>query len=52
MKYEAPELKAIELDAVDIIQTSGVVDSDRDPNELPGLPIRPPVQSTSMDGQF
>ncbi len=52
MKYEAPELKAIELDTVDVIQTSGGTGSDRDPNELPGLPIRPPVQPTSMDEQF
>ncbi len=48
MKYEAPELKVVELDTVDVIQTSGGVENDRDPNELPGLPIRP----RSMDEKY
>ena len=48
MKYETPELKIINFDVTDIIQTSGIVPPGQ--NDTPFLPNIP--KTTELDDSF
>lgn len=53
MKYESPELDVIELDAVDVIQTSGITipgTGTGNENELPFNPAK--AASPNMDDTY
>ena len=48
MKYEAPEIKIIEIDVEDIIQTSGAGGE----NETPFNPANPASIESGLDGSY